>query len=140
MEMNEKVRVLNEKIKQIHQRSVLPIRLLDVADQMERYFPEDASSDGIHFDRPRGGEWLNDVFQRHINELEAELLETAQFTFGPPQTHLSLPQDTCPVTWERESTRETAREAAGLGYRVPRRWKLKKRSHQRPRVQCCPQW
>ena len=84
MEMNEKVRNLNEIIRQIHQRSVLPVRLLDVADQMERSFPEDASSDGIRFDRPRGVEWLNDVFQRHISELEADLLETAQFTFGPP--------------------------------------------------------
>ena len=84
IEMNEEVRVLNEIIKQIHQRSVLPVRLLDVADQMERSFPEVASSDGIHFDRPRGVEWLNDVFQRHINELEADLLETARFTFGPP--------------------------------------------------------
>ena len=84
MESNEKVRVLNEIVRQIHQRSVLPVRLLDVADQMERSFPEDASSDGIHFDRPRGVEWLNDVFQRHINELEADLLETARFTFGPP--------------------------------------------------------
>ena len=54
MEMNEKVRVLNEIIRQIHQRSVLPVRL------------------------------LNDVFQRHINELEADLLETVRFTFGPP--------------------------------------------------------
>ena len=84
MEMNEKLRVLNEKFKQIHQRSVLPVRLLNVADQMERSFPEDASSNGIHFDRPRGVERLNDVFQRHINELEADLLETARFTFGPP--------------------------------------------------------
>ena len=84
MEMNEKVRVLNGIIKQIHQRSVLPIRLLDVADQMEQSLAEDASSDGIHFDRPRGVEWLNDVFQRHINELEADLLEMARFTFGPP--------------------------------------------------------
>ena len=84
MEMNEKVRGLNEIIRQIHRRSVHPVRLLDVADQMERSFPEDASSDRIHFDRPRGEEWLNDVFQRHINELEADLLETARFTFGPP--------------------------------------------------------
>ena len=84
MEMNEKGRALNEIIKQIHQRSVLPIRLLDVADQMEQSFPEDASSDGIYFDRPRGVEWLNDVFQRHINELEANLLETDRLTFGPP--------------------------------------------------------
>ena len=27
---------------------------------------------------------MNDVFQRHISALEADLLETAQFTFGPP--------------------------------------------------------
>ena len=27
---------------------------------------------------------MNDVFQRHISALEAELLETAQVTFGPP--------------------------------------------------------
>ena len=59
--------------------------MLDVAEQMERAaFPDDASSDGIHFDWPRGLEWLNDVFQRHISALEADLLETAQFTFGPP--------------------------------------------------------
>ena len=82
--MNEKERNLNETIRQLHQRSVLPVRLLDVADQMERSFPEDASSDGIHFDRPRGVDWFNDVFQRHISELEADLLETARFTFGPP--------------------------------------------------------
>ena len=84
MEMNTKVRNLNEVVRQIHQRSVLPIGLLDVAEQMERAFPDDASSDGIHFDRPRGVEWLNDIFQRHINALEADLLETVQFTFGPP--------------------------------------------------------
>ena len=85
MEMNEKVRNLNEIIRQT-QRSVFPVRLLDVADLMERSFPEDASSDGIYFDRPRGVEWLNSVFQRHISALEADLLETAQFTFGPPPT------------------------------------------------------
>ena len=85
MEMNTKVRNLNEIIRQIHQRSVLSVGLLDVAEQMElSAFPDDASSDGIQFDRPRGVEWLNDVFQRHISALEAELLETAQVTFGPP--------------------------------------------------------
>ena len=57
MEMNTKVRNLNETISQIHQRSVLPVGLLDVAEQMERsVFPDDASSDGIHFDMPRGEE------------------------------------------------------------------------------------
>ena len=85
MEMNMKLRNQNEVISQIHQRIVLPVGLLDVAEQMERsVFPDDAPSDGIHFDRPRGVEWLNDVFQRHISALEAEFLETAQFTFGPP--------------------------------------------------------
>ena len=85
LEMNEKVRNLNGVIREIHRKNVLPIRLLDVAERMEQAgFPEDTSSDGIHFDRPRGAEWLNDVFQGHINALEADLLETAQFTLGPP--------------------------------------------------------
>ena len=83
-EMNEKVRNINEVIRQIHQRSVLPVRLLDVADMVERSIPDNASSDAIHFDRPRGTEWLNGVFQRHINMLQSDMLETAQFTFGPP--------------------------------------------------------
>ena len=86
MELNEKVRNRNKIIRQIQQRSFLPNRLLDVADLMERSFPEDASSDGIHFDRPRGVEWLNNVFQRPISALEADLLETAQFTIGPTPT------------------------------------------------------
>ena len=51
---------------------------------IEHSLPDDASSDGIPFDRPRGLEWLNGVFQRHINLLESDLLETGQFTFGPP--------------------------------------------------------
>ena len=55
MEMNTKVRNLNEIIRQIHQRSVLPVGLLDVAEQVGRSaFPDDASSDRIHFDRTRG--------------------------------------------------------------------------------------
>ena len=38
MEMNTKVRNLNEIIRQIHQRSVLPVGLLDVAEQMGDLF------------------------------------------------------------------------------------------------------
>ena len=53
-EMNERVRNINEIIRQIQQRSVLPMRVLDVARMMEDSLPEDASSVGIHFDRPRG--------------------------------------------------------------------------------------
>ena len=75
MEMNEKVRNINEEIRQIQQRSVLPVSLLDVADLMENSLPRDASSDGIHFDTLKGTEWLNGVFQRHINLLESDLLE-----------------------------------------------------------------
>ena len=46
IEMNTKVRKLNEVIRQIHQRSVLPVGLLDVAEQMDRaVFSDDASSD-----------------------------------------------------------------------------------------------
>ena len=41
MELNEKVRKHNEIIRQIQQRSVLPVRLLDVADMMERSFPDE---------------------------------------------------------------------------------------------------
>ena len=100
-EMNEKVRNINEITRQIQQRSVLPVRLLHVADMMERSLPDDASSDDFHFDRPRGIEWLNGVYQRQINVLELDMLETAQFTFGPPPIPPFFA--TRPV-WEREST------------------------------------
>ena len=68
-EMIERVRNTNEIIRQIQQRRVLPMRVLDAARMMEDSLPEDASSDGIQFDRPWGTEWLNGVFQRHINFL-----------------------------------------------------------------------
>ena len=123
MEMNTKVRNLNEVIRQIHQRSVLPVGLLDVAEQMERsVFPDDASSDGIHFDRHRGVEWLNDVFQRHISALEAELLETAQFTFGPPPNPPFLTSRTLSSRLPRPD------------YQVPHRWRPRRQRHQHLRV------
>ena len=50
-----------------------------MADLMEHSLPRDASSD-----TPKGTEWLNRVFQRHINQLESDLLGMAQLTFGPP--------------------------------------------------------
>ena len=127
LEMNEKVRNLNKVIRDIHRKSLLPVRLLDVAERMEKKgFPEDTSNDGIHFDRPRGAEWLNDVFQEHINTLEADLLETAQFTLGPPRTHHSLPQGSCLVAWERELTLETVRGATRPDCRVSRQWSLRR--------------
>ena len=114
MEMNTKVRNLNEVVRQIHQRSVLPIGLLDLAEQMERAaFPDDASSDGIHFDRPRGVEWLNDVFQRHISASEADLLETAQFTFGPPPNPPFLASRTGARVDSRDSSRSSRTKLPG---------------------------
>ena len=42
-EMNERVRNINEIIRQIQQRSVLPMRMLDVARMVEDSLLEDAS-------------------------------------------------------------------------------------------------
>ena len=106
---------------------MLPTGLLDVAERMEQAgFPDDTYADGIHFDRPKGVEWLNDVFQGHINALEADLLETAQFTFGPTQNHHSLPRGLCLVVWDRGSTLETAQEAIRPDCRVPYQWNLRR--------------
>ena len=113
LDINTKVRSLNETIRKIHQRSVLPLRLLDVAEQMElSSFPDDASADGIHFDRPRGVEWLNNVFQRHICALEAELLETAQVTFGPPPNPPFFnPRSLSSRLGERADSRDSSRNS-----------------------------
>ena len=113
VEMNTKVRGLNEAIRKIHQRSVLPLRLLEVAEQMElSSFPDDASADGILFDRPRRVEWLNNVFQRHICALEAELLETAQVTFGPPPNPPFFnPRSLSSRLGERADSRDSSRNS-----------------------------
>ena len=105
--MNERVRHINEIIRQSQQRSVLPMRLLDVGKMMEN-----SSSDGIHFDRPRGMEWLNGVFLRHINVLESNLVETGQFTFGPPPRPSFFPARPVMIAWEEGSILEKAQGAA----------------------------
>ena len=51
---------------------------------MEDSVPGGCSSDAINFDQPKGVEGLNKVLQRHINNLDSNLLETGQFIFGPP--------------------------------------------------------
>ena len=68
------MRQINDVIREIEEKSLLPLTLLDV----------------IHFDRPKGLEWLNNVFQRHIISLESDLLEAGHFTFGPPPRPPSL--------------------------------------------------
>ena len=136
-EMNEKVRNINEEIRQIQQKSVLPVRLLDVADLMERSLPVNASSEGIHFDTSKGTEWLNGVFQRHMNLLESDQLETTKFTFGSPPIPPFLSLDPYPAVWEQESIRQTVRGVAGPDNQDPHRWKRRRRSHPRPRVRWC---
>ena len=64
-EMNERVRNIIEIIRQIQQRSVLPVRVLYVPRMMEDCLPENSSSDGIHFDRPRGTEWKRRLSEAH---------------------------------------------------------------------------
>ena len=60
------------------------MRLLDSARMIDDSLPHYTSSDGIHFDKPKGTEWLNGVFERHINNMESDLVETGQFIFGQP--------------------------------------------------------
>ena len=117
-EMNDGVRNLNEIIRQIQQRSVLLVRLLDVASMIKHSLPDDASSDGIHFDRPSGMERLNVVFQRHLNLLESDLLETGHFTFGPlpiPPFFAARPLSDClgGRTDSRESSRSSRSRQLG---------------------------
>ena len=75
---------------------------------------------------------MNDVFQTPISELVADLLETARFIFGPSPNPPFLATRPLSSQLGARSTQETARGAAGLDSRVPRQWKPRKRSHQRP--------
>ena len=92
LNMNERVRhIFGEKL-EIQRNSILPLRLLDVAHMMEDSLPDECSSDGIHFNRPKGTQWLNEVLQIHMNSLETDLVKKGQFTFGPPPEPSSFPQ------------------------------------------------
>ena len=91
LSMNEKLRQINEVILEIQRNSILPLRLLDGARMMEDYLPGRYFSNAIHVYRLKGLEWLNKVFQKHIDNLESELMGTEQFTFGPPPRFLFSP-------------------------------------------------
>ena len=67
-------RNLNGIVHEIQRSSIMPLRLLDIAHMMEDSLAGGCSSTGIHFDRPRGVERLNNVFQRYINCLESDLM------------------------------------------------------------------
>ena len=90
MSMNERVRHINDLIRGIQKKSILPVKLLDVARMMEGFLLHGSSWDNIHFDKPKGVEWLNGVFQKHINDLKSDLLESGQLTFCPPPNALLL--------------------------------------------------
>ena len=60
------------------------MRLLDSSRMIEDSLSHYTSSDAIHFDKLKGTEWLNGIFERHINNIESDLVETGQFTFGQP--------------------------------------------------------
>ena len=84
LNMNERVCHIIDIIREEQKKSILPLSLLDVAWMMEISLPDNSSSDGIHFDKPKGTEWLNGFFQKHVNSRESDLLEAGQFTSGPP--------------------------------------------------------
>ena len=65
--MNEKLRQINEVILEIQRNSILPLRLLDGPRMMENYLPGRYFSNAIHVYRLKGLEWLNKVFQKHID-------------------------------------------------------------------------
>ena len=55
---------------------------------------------------------MNGVFQRHISALEADLLETAQFTFGPPPNPPFLaPKDLFSRLGTRIDSRDSSRSS-----------------------------
>ena len=89
MYKNERLRHINDVIREAQEKSILPLRFLDVVWMMENSLPCSCSSDGIHFDQLKGVEWLNNVFQKHINSLESDLLEAGQFTLSPHRGLLS---------------------------------------------------
>ena len=111
-EMNGRMRNINEIVRQIQQRSVLPVRVLDVARMMEDCLPENSSSDGTHFDRPRGTEWLNGVFQRHVNFVESVWLRLVSSPLVHPRYLPSFQPGPWLITWGEGSTLEGAQQAA----------------------------
>ena len=120
-----------------HDFGVFLVRLLDVADLMESSLPDNASSDGIHFDTPKGTEWLNGVFQRHINLLGSDLLETAQFTLGPPPIPpFFAPRPLSSRLGARVDSRDSSRSSRADN-QDPHRWKPRRQNHPRPRVRWC---
>ena len=81
------MRHINDVIREDQEKSIVPLRLLDVECMMENSLPGGCSTDSTHFDRPKRVEWLNKFFQKHKNNLESDLLEAGQFTLGPsPRT------------------------------------------------------
>ena len=128
MNMNERVRHFNDIIRQMQKRSVMPVRLLDVARMMEDSLPQNLSSDSIHFDKPKDEEWLNGMFQRHINNLKSDLVETNQFTLSSAPEAFLLQLGLWLTNWAEELILEGVRGAAEAGSWVRRPWKRMSKS------------
>ena len=50
LNMNQRVRHSNEILREEQKKSILPLRLLDVAWMMKTSLPDNSSSEDIHFD------------------------------------------------------------------------------------------
>ena len=87
--MDERVLHINGVLREVQMNSILPLRLLYNWHMIEKSLPDRCASDGIFFDRTKCAEWLNRVFQRHINSLESHLhsqfffWSTSEATFFP---------------------------------------------------------
>ena len=53
LNLNERVRCIKSAMLEIQLTSIRLLRLLDMAQMMEDSVPDEFSTDGIHFDRPR---------------------------------------------------------------------------------------
>ena len=82
-----------------------------MARMMENSLPQNSSSDGIHFDKPRGAEWLNGVFQRQINLLDSDLVEAGQSPWVLPRGLLFPARPVADRLGGRIGSRESSRSS-----------------------------
>ena len=103
MNMNVRVRHINEIIRQVQNRSLLPVKLLNVTRMMEDFLSQNSSSDDIHFDKPQDlwrlpssplvhprhlptsqlGQWLTDWEEEMILEEVRGAAEAASWVRDP---------------------------------------------------------
>ena len=85
LNMNERVLHVNGIMHDIKRSCILTLECwMEDSHMMEDSLASRSFSDGIQLNRPKGVEWLNKIFRRHISNLESDLLETGPFNFGQP--------------------------------------------------------